>query len=175
MTRISNAATVLLLALVAAVVANYSVAHYPGGFAFAPSGSLAMYLEVVSFCSKVGWLYPGFAFTVTCFAIAVLLSLALLVQSKQALRVSTVLFSLLAAANAIHFMGDWEQGVALHGIGYVLKVLIINIAFAATCGVLLLKARQHATDAVPLYQAHGLMLIWLGWVSAPFLGTIYYG
>jgi predicted small integral membrane protein len=174
-TRISKAATVLLLALVAAVVAHYSVAQYPGGFAFAPSGSLAMYFELVVVSSKVGWLSPGVAFTTTCFVIAILLSFALLVGSKQALRVSTVMFALLAVSNAIHFVGNWEQGVALHGIGYVLKVLVVNIAFAATCGVLLLKARQHAADTVPLYQAHGLMLLWLGWVSVPYLGMITYG
>ncbi len=175
MTRSSRLATVFLLALVATVVAKYSVEQYPGGFAFAPSGSLAIYFRLLSLSSTVGWLYPGIAFATACFAIAVLLSLALLVESKQALRASTALFVFLAVSNAIHFVGNWEQGVAVNGIGYVLKLLIVNVAFAATCGVLLVKARQYEADAIPLYQAHGLMLLWLGWVSVPFFGVITYG
>jgi hypothetical protein len=175
MTRFSGPAIVLFLALVAAVVATYSVEQYPGGFAFAPSGSLALYFQLVSFSLKVGWQFPGVVFGIICFAIALLLSLALLVGSEQAPRVSTALFAFLAVVNTIYFVGEWEQGVAVHGIGYVLKLLVVNLAFAATCGVLLLKARRYSTDAVPLYQAHGLMLIWLGWVSVPFLGIITYG
>ena len=174
MSRKKEIAIILAFALIASLIAYYSVSQYPSGFAFAPSPLLWLHVNLLVIEVNSGWRPLGSTFIAITFLGSCVLSAALLGGHRNAWFVSALLYAILVIANAYTFYTGWEQATLTAGRSYVIKMVAVNAVLAVICGALLLRAKERAAEVLPLYQAHALILGWLGWAALPFFGLITY-
>ena len=106
------------------------------------------------------------------FVICVALSSALLAKYKYAWDISLGIFMTLILGNAIYFLADWQHGIRQQGSAYTWAMLCLNILVASVVALLLWRAKRDPGDPSRLLVAHGSVLFWLSWISAPWLGEL---
>lgn len=157
-------------ALLVTIVAYLAVGMAPGILAPAPLLPTLLFLAMYPIAGEGGPLTFILFFVPIFFAICLVLSAGLLFKIRRAWEVSAALYSVTAVANIVYFIVAWSHGMDWQGLPYTLYVLGLNIGFAILTAYLLLKSRRQPTEPNLFLKAHVSILLWVGWVSFPWLG-----